>query len=73
MISYLLLLALGLYAHLYLHETTVLVSCIFLPLIYAVLIAMLLSWRNNQYMVLADTDEYNQIMLKKQEVKKKRK
>ena len=46
-LSYVLLLALGLYAELYLKDTVILVCCIFLPLIYLCLLAWGVAWQKN--------------------------
>lgn len=70
--SYALVIALGLYFHLYLKESIVLVSCIFIPLLYLCLLGIGVSWANNQYDILANIPEYNEIMEKKYMAKKKK-
>ena len=67
-LSYVLLIALGLYAFLYLKDTIILVGCIFIPLIYLCLLAWANSWQKNEYQILADTEDYNKRAKKKHDI-----
>lgn len=54
--TYILLIGIGLYGYFYLQDKVLLSSCIFLPLIYITLSAFYVTWRTNQYMILAHTE-----------------
>ena len=58
-LSLIIIVALGLYCHLYLKETAILIACIFIPLIYLCILALGIAWRKNEFQILADTDDYN--------------
>jgi hypothetical protein len=59
LVTYLLVIGLGLYCNYFLGNSTALYASIFLPLILLAVNKLLTEWVNNEYQMLADIPEYN--------------
>lgn len=66
------IIGLGVYIELVLLDSTTFISCIFIPLIYFTLDMIFDEWVNNDYMILADTEDYNVKMKKLHDIKMKK-
>lgn len=67
------IIGLGVYIYLVLLDSTTFISCIFIPLIYLTLDMILGEWVNNDYMILADTEDYNAKTKKLYDIQAKKK
>ena len=68
LITYLMIIGVGLYWQLYLGDTIVTIACIFIPLIYLTVSNILIKWVSNDYQLLADIEDYNKKARKKHEI-----
>ena len=59
LITYFMVIGLGLYCNYFLHNSTALFACIFLPLILLATNKLIEEWVNNEYQMLANIPEYN--------------
>lgn len=53
-ITYIMIVAVGVYWELYLDDTIIIIGCIFLPLIYLTILTIFVQWVRNEYQILAD-------------------
>jgi hypothetical protein len=54
LLTYILILAGGLYSLLYLNDKNIFLACIFLPIIYHFVFEIGMAWIKNDYCILAD-------------------
>lgn len=74
LVTYTLVIGLGLYCYFFILESTAFFSSIFLPLILVALMKLEHQWVKNEYQILADIKEYNERVSKARKIiQKKRK
>lgn len=72
LITYLLVIGLGVYCYQVLHNSTAFFACIFLPLILLATNKLIEEWVNNEYQMLANIPEYNRRIEKMNKVIEKK-
>lgn len=73
LVTYGMIVALGVYCYIVLLEPTVFFSAIFIPLIFLALIKLDTEWVKNEYQVMADIKEYNERVQKAKKIIEKKK
>lgn len=58
-VTYVFIVGLGVYCYLFLNNSILFFSCLFIPLILEILKQIFNEWSNNYYRLLADINEYN--------------
>lgn len=64
-LTYLLIIAGGLYSLFYLNDKNIFLACLFLPFLYLLIFEIGAAWVRNDYAILADTEEYNKREIKR--------
>ncbi len=71
LMSYIFLIVLGLYMYFRVGSSIIWASCVFLPLFYEAFVIFYANWKENDYLLLGETEAYNK-KLKKRRLRKEK-